>query len=97
MEQNGTLRLRDLGRPDSDWTGRLLSLQERLAELEVAGAPQAPPGALVEFETGGILYLGTVEASQMRGEMTWLRVGVEHSLDLAAARTIQEGWSEVPR
>ena len=75
---------RHRGKQES-FNGELLYLRLE----EGAAAAELRPGALVEIETTGVLYLG--EILNLDGPR--IAVGIEHLLDLGLLAALQDVWA----
>lgn len=69
--------------------GWLKSLNGNMAEIRTEHSTPISSGALVQFETDRMLYLGEVRS----GNGDSLTVSIEHSLDLAQAAAIRKCWN----
>ncbi|MBZ5724549.1 MAG: hypothetical protein LAP87_06085 [Acidobacteriia bacterium] len=86
--QAAEVRVRSL--PDGEFVeGREVSRRGSVLELEIANpGRELSQGALLEIESGSMLYLG--ELQQWSGSK--VIVLVEHSLDRSKLSSIQESW-----
>lgn len=73
--------------------GRLLSLEGRYAEAAFDGEPVLNRGALVQFQTSQMLYLGEIESGWTEGGTNHVRVVIEHSVDLERSAAIRRLWN----
>jgi hypothetical protein len=72
--------------------GRLESVDGRYAEVSLAGEATLALGSLVELESPAILYLGEIQSSWTQAGTNYVRVLIEHSVDLEKAAAIRRLW-----
>jgi len=82
--------LSSLSEPEHAISATLVSQQGKIAEIDLEGANPLAPGALVQFHTPDALYLGEVESELQENR---LRILIDHSIDLARARSIRRLWN----
>jgi hypothetical protein len=86
MSDRAGVRLRCL--PDGAFQPALaLGWKNRLLELDVTGI-ELPQKALLEIECGSVLYLGEL----LRNDGSIASVLIEHSVDCAKLKPIQQTW-----
>jgi hypothetical protein len=88
---DGVVALRDLSQSETtERNGSLVSSGKGWAEIELQdGGPPVQPGTPVELQTSQSIYLGHVES----GEVSRMRVRVDHSLTVDDVLAIRELWN----
>jgi hypothetical protein len=87
------ISLASIADPQLTVRGRLLSLEGRYAEAALDGETVPSRGALVQFQTSQMLYLGEIESGWTEGGTNHVRVLIEHSVDLERSAAIRRLWN----
>ena len=86
MSERARVRLRSL--PDGAFhDASELAWKSRLLELDITGI-DLHPGALLEIQCGSMLYFGEL----LRNDGSTASVLIEHSVDRARLKQIQQTW-----
>lgn len=87
------ISLASLADPHVTLRGILVSLNGKYAEAAMKGAFPISRGSLVQFQTGGTLYLGEIESGWTEEGSNHIRILIEHSVDLERAGAIRRLWN----
>jgi hypothetical protein len=88
-----SVTLTSMANPHVTVEGKLLNLEGRYAEVAVDGESPFNQGSLVQFQTLNQLYLGEIESGWAKPDGHYVRVLIEHSVDLERAAAIRRLWN----